>query len=157
LKNCSGFFPARSGIRAHHQARRETSVRLRRSHRAEITVITRKAYGGAYCVMASKHIRTTRICVAHRGESPVMGPEGAVNIGLQTGFDKAPEAEREKIRQPKIADSGETLCESFVAASAGYIYAYEPLKTRTRIIQRLAVNRKQKRYKSAQETRKYPL
>ena len=50
----------------------------------KVTVVTRKAYGGAYCVMASKHIRTDINFAWPTAEIAVMGPEGAVNILLQT-------------------------------------------------------------------------
>jgi propionyl-CoA carboxylase beta chain len=56
----------------------------------KITVITRKAYGGAYCVMASKHIRTDANFAWPMAEIAVMGPEGAVNIVNKRELDKAP-------------------------------------------------------------------
>jgi len=69
----------------------------------KITVITRKAYGGAYCVMASKHIRTdANFRLAYRRDCR-HGPEGAVNIVYRRELDKAPESEREILRQEKIA------------------------------------------------------
>src|SRR6202022_2611773 len=54
----------------------------------KITVITRKAYGGAYCVMASKHIRTDANFAWPTAEIAVMGPEGAVNIVYKRELDK---------------------------------------------------------------------
>ena len=57
----------------------------------KITVITRKAYGGAYCVMASKHIRTDVNFAWPTAEIAVMGPEGAVNIVYKRELEKAPE------------------------------------------------------------------
>ena len=62
----------------------------------KITVITRKAYGGAYCVMASKHIRTDVNYAWPTAEIAVMGPEGAVNIVYKRELEKSanPEAER---------------------------------------------------------------
>ena len=104
----------------------------------KITVITRKAYGGAYCVMASKHIRTDANFAWPTAEIAVMGPEGAVNIVYKRDLDKAPEAEREKIRQQKIAEFRERFANPFVAAERGYIDAViEPAETRTRIINAL--------------------
>ena len=101
----------------------------------KITVITRKAYGGAYCVMASKHIRTDANFAWPTAEIAVMGPEGAVNIVYKRDLDKAPEAEREKLRQQKIAEFRERFANPFVAAERGYIDAViEPAETRTRII-----------------------
>src|SRR6185503_16402834 len=62
----------------------------------KITVITRKAYGGAYCVMASKHIRTDLNYAYPTAEIAVMGPEGAVNVLYRRELDEAadPEAAR---------------------------------------------------------------
>src|SRR5437870_4843634 len=67
----------------------------------KITVITRKAYGGAYCVMASKHIRTDANFAWPTAEIAVMGPEGAVDIVYKRELVKVPESEREKVRQEK--------------------------------------------------------
>src|SRR6266404_530044 len=101
----------------------------------KITVITRKAYGGAYCVMASKHIRTDANFAWPMAEIAVMGPEGAVNIVYKRELDKAPEAEREKLRQEKITEFRERFANPFIAAERGYIDAViEPAETRTRII-----------------------
>jgi propionyl-CoA carboxylase beta chain len=101
----------------------------------KITVITRKAYGGAYCVMASKHIRTDANFAWPTAEIAVMGPEGAVNIVYRRELDKAPESEREGLRQEKIAEFRERFANPFVAAERGYIDAViEPADTRARII-----------------------
>src|SRR6266699_2283900 len=101
----------------------------------KLTVITRKAYGGAYCVMASKHIRTDVNFAWPMAEIAVMGPEGAVNIVYKRELDKAPEAEREKLRQEKIAEFRERFANPFISAERGYIDAViEPAETRTRII-----------------------
>jgi len=101
----------------------------------KITVITRKAYGGAYCVMASKHIRTDANFAWPTAEIAVMGPEGAVNIVYKRELDKVPEVERERLRQQKIAEFRERFANPFVAAEHGYIDAIiEPAETRSRII-----------------------
>ncbi len=101
----------------------------------KITVITRKAYGGAYCVMASKHIRTDANFAWPSAEIAVMGPEGAVNIVYKRELDKAPEADRERLRQEKIAEFRDRFANPFVAAEKGYIDAIiEPSETRPRII-----------------------
>jgi propionyl-CoA carboxylase beta chain len=101
----------------------------------KITVITRKAYGGAYCVMASKHIRTDANFAWPTAEIAVMGPEGAVNIVYKRELDKAPESERQRLRQEKIAEFRERFANPFVAAERGYIDAViEPADTRARII-----------------------
>ena len=101
----------------------------------KITVITRKAYGGAYCVMASKHIRTDANFAWPTAEIAVMGPEGAVNIVYKRELDKAPESEREKLRQEKIAEFRARFANPYVAAERGYIDAIiAPSQTRTKII-----------------------
>src|SRR6201993_2088420 len=101
----------------------------------KITVIVRKAYGGAYCVMASKHIRTDANFAWPTAEIAVMGPEGAVNIVYKRELDKAPETEREKLRQVKIAEFRERFANPFIAAERGYIDAViEPAETRSRVI-----------------------
>ena len=101
----------------------------------KITVITRKAYGGAYCVMASKHIRTDANFAWPAAEIAVMGPEGAVNIVYKRELDKAPEAERERLRQEKIHEFRERFANPYVAAERGYVDAViEPAETRARII-----------------------
>lgn len=101
----------------------------------KITVITRKAYGGAYCVMASKHIRTDANFAWPTAEIAVMGPEGAVNVVYKRELEKAPESEREKLRQQKIAEFRERFANPFVAAERGYIDAIiEPAETRSKIV-----------------------
>jgi propionyl-CoA carboxylase beta chain len=101
----------------------------------KITVITRKAYGGAYCVMASKHIRTDVNYAWPSAEIAVMGPEGAVNIVYKREIEKAPEAEREKIRREKIAEFRERYSNPYVAAERGYIDAViAPSETRPKLI-----------------------
>ena len=101
----------------------------------KITIITRKAYGGAYCVMASKHIRTDANFAWPSAEIAVMGPEGAVNIVYKRELDKTPEADRERMRQEKIAEFRDRFANPFVAAEKGYIDGViEPAETRPRII-----------------------
>ncbi len=101
----------------------------------KITVITRKAYGGAYCVMASKHIRTDLNFAWPTAEIAVMGPEGAVNIVYKREIDRAPEADREKLRREKTDDFRERFANPYVAAERGYIDAIiEPSQTRAKLI-----------------------
>jgi propionyl-CoA carboxylase beta chain len=101
----------------------------------KITVITRKAYGGAYCVMASKHIRTDINFAWPTAEIAVMGPEGAVNIVYKREIDRAPEGEREKLRREKTDDFRELFANPYVAAERGYIDAIiEPSQTRAKLI-----------------------
>ncbi len=101
----------------------------------KITVITRKAYGGAYCVMSSKHIRTDANFAWPTAEIAVMGPESAVNIVYKRELDRAPEKEREKLRREKIEEFRGRFANPYVAAERGYIDAViEPAETRARII-----------------------
>src|SRR6202030_613087 len=97
----------------------------------KLTVITRKAYGGAYCVMSSKHIRTDANFAWPTAEIAVMGPEGAVNIVYKRDLERAPEADREHLRREKVAEFRERFANPYVAAERGYIDAViEPSQTR---------------------------
>jgi len=101
----------------------------------KITIITRKAYGGAYCVMASKHIRTDANFAWPTAEIAVMGPEGAVNIVYKRELEKVADADRENLRQEKIAEFRDRFANPAIAAERGYIDAIiEPASTRTRVI-----------------------
>jgi propionyl-CoA carboxylase beta chain len=101
----------------------------------KITIITRKAYGGAYCVMASKHIRTDANFAWPTAEIAVMGPEGAVDIVYKRELSSAPPQDRERLRKDKIAEFRQRLANPFVAAERGYLDAViEPAETRERII-----------------------
>ena len=104
----------------------------------KLTVITRKAYGGAYCVMSSKHIRTDANFAWPTAEIAVMGPEGAVNIVYRRELDRAPEAERARLREQKVAEFRERFANPYAAAERGYIDAViEPSQTRTKLIRAL--------------------
>jgi len=101
----------------------------------KITVITRKAYGGAYCVMASKHIRTDSNFAWPTAEIAVMGPEGAVDIVYKRELNQAAPGEREKLRQEKIAEFRNRFANPFVACERGYLDGViEPAETRQHII-----------------------
>jgi propionyl-CoA carboxylase beta chain len=103
----------------------------------KITVITRKSYGGAYCVMASKHIRTDFNFAYPTAEIAVMGPEGAVNIVYKREIAKAkdPEAFRKKM----IQEYREKFASPYVAAERGFIdEVIEPQHTRAKLITALA-------------------
>jgi propionyl-CoA carboxylase beta chain len=102
----------------------------------KVTVITRKAYGGAYCVMASKHIRTDVNYAWPTAEIAVMGPEGAVDIVYKRDLDKAPN--REEMRANKIEEFRERFANPYVAAERGYVDAViQPRETRKKLIQSL--------------------
>jgi propionyl-CoA carboxylase beta chain len=101
----------------------------------KITVITRKAYGGAYCVMGSKHIRTDVNFAWPTAEIAVMGPEGAVNIVYRRELAAAG---NNGARQQKIEEFKERFANPFVAAERGYVDdVIEPRETRPRVIRAL--------------------
>jgi propionyl-CoA carboxylase beta chain len=101
----------------------------------KITVITRKAYGGAYCVMASKHIRTDANYAWPTAEIAVMGPEGAVDIVYKRELAAAPPNERAKLRQQKISEFRARFANPFIASERGYLDGViEPADTRRLII-----------------------
>jgi propionyl-CoA carboxylase beta chain len=104
----------------------------------KVTVITRKAYGGAYCVMASKHIRTDVNYAWPTAEIAVMGPEGAVDIVYKRELDAA--ANREQVRREKIEEFRERFANPYTAADRGFIDAViQPRETRKKLIQALAM------------------
>ncbi len=99
----------------------------------KLTVITRKAYGGAYDVMSSKHIRGDWNVAWPTAELAVMGPDGAVNILYRREIESA--ADPEAVRQQKIAEYQATFVNPYVAASLGYLDdIIEPAQTRARLI-----------------------
>ena len=106
----------------------------------KITIITRKAYGGAYDVMSSKHIRGDLNLAWPTAEIAVMGPEGAVNIIFRKELEAAddPAARREELVQEYRA----RFANPYVAAARGYIDdVIEPHETRPRLINALEVVR----------------
>ena len=99
----------------------------------KVTVITRKAYGGAYCVMASKHIRTDVNYAWPMAEIAVMGPEGAVNILYKREIDRA--ADPAEARAAKVAEFRDTFATPYVAASRGFVdEVIHPRDTRRKLI-----------------------
>jgi propionyl-CoA carboxylase beta chain len=102
----------------------------------KLTVITRKAYGGAYDVMASKHIRADFNFAWPTAEVAVMGPEGAVNIVFRSELAEAedPEARRAEL----IAEYKEAFANPYTAAERGYLDdVIEPRRTRPVLIDAL--------------------
>jgi len=102
----------------------------------KITVITRKAYGGAYCVMGSKHLRTDVNFAWPTAEIAVMGPEGAVNIVYRRELAAA--ADVEATRREKVEEFRERFANPFVAAEQGFVDdVIEPRLTRPKVIRAL--------------------
>src|SRR5258706_7049868 len=103
----------------------------------KITVITRKAYGGAYCVMSSKHLRTDVNFAYPTAEIAVMGPEGAVNVLYRRELDEAG-AEAPRVRAEKVAEYRAKFSNPYIAAERGFVDAIiEPRRTRPEIVRAL--------------------
>jgi propionyl-CoA carboxylase beta chain len=99
----------------------------------KVTVITRKAYGGAYCVMSSKHIRTDFNYAWPTAELAVMGPEAAVNILYKRELDAA--ADAIAARAEKVSEFRAKFANPYVAASRGFIdEVIRPRDTRRKLI-----------------------
>jgi propionyl-CoA carboxylase beta chain len=104
----------------------------------KITVITRKAYGGAYCVMASKHIRTDVNFAWPAAEIAVMGAEGAVNVLYRNELLKS--SDPATTRRELIEEYEEKFANPYIAAQRGFIdEVIEPAHTRLKLIRALAL------------------
>ncbi|HSM57990.1 MAG TPA: carboxyl transferase domain-containing protein [Candidatus Sulfomarinibacteraceae bacterium] len=102
----------------------------------KLTVVTRKAYGGAYCVMNSKHIRADLNLAWPTAEIAVMGPDGAVNIIFRRELAEADDPEQRK--EELVAEYRERFANPYTAAQRGYIDdVIEPRETRPRLINAL--------------------
>jgi propionyl-CoA carboxylase beta chain len=99
----------------------------------KVTVITRKAYGGAYCVMSSKHLRTDLNYAWPTAEIAVMGPEGAVNILYKRDLENA--SDPDALRNKKIEEFRDKFANPFTATAHGFVDAViEPRRTRSILI-----------------------
>jgi propionyl-CoA carboxylase beta chain len=99
----------------------------------KVTVITRKAYGGAYCVMSSKHIRTDFNYAWPTAEIAVMGPEGAVNILYKRELEAA--ADPAAARAEKVEEFRQKFANPYIAASVGFLdEVIRPRETRLKLI-----------------------
>ena len=99
----------------------------------KITVITRKSYGGAYCVMASKHLRTDLNFAFPTAEIAVMGPEGAVNVLYRGEISRSKEPD--KVREKQIREFRKKFANPYIAAERGFVdEVIEPSQTRRKII-----------------------
>ena len=102
----------------------------------KISVMTRKAYGGAYIVMSSKHLRGDINLAWPSAEIAVMGPEGAVNIVFRNRIAEAEDAEGERKRL--VQEYRERFANPYVASSRGYLDdVIEPRETRSRLVRAL--------------------
>jgi propionyl-CoA carboxylase beta chain len=101
----------------------------------KLTVITRKAYGGAYDVMSSKHVRGDLNFAWPTAEIAVMGPEAAVEIVYRKEIAALPEPEREAATRRRVAEYRERFANPYVAAERGYVDAViDPRETRPQLI-----------------------
>ncbi len=104
----------------------------------KVTVITRKAYGGAYCVMSSKHIRTDINFAWPSAEIAVMGPEGAVGVLYRRELNEA--KDKDEARRGRILELEEKFANPYVAAERGFIdEVIEPALTRPKLIRALSL------------------
>src|SRR5690349_10305130 len=104
----------------------------------KLTVITRKAYGGAYCVMASKHIRTDVNFAWPSAEIAVMGAEGAVGILYRRELSEA--QDKDAVRRARINELEEKFANPYVAAERGFVdEVIEPAQTRPKLIRALSL------------------
>jgi propionyl-CoA carboxylase beta chain len=104
----------------------------------KITIITRKSYGGAYCVMNSKHVRGDLNLAYPTAEIAVMGPEGAVNIVFRGELQKADDQAAERTRL--VDDYRRLFANPFKAAELGYVdEVIAPEDTRPRLVAALAM------------------
>jgi propionyl-CoA carboxylase beta chain len=106
----------------------------------KLTVILRKAYGGAYDVMCSKHLGADFNVAWPTAEIAVMGADGAVNILFRGEITKAPAAEREKVRAKLVADYQTEFLNPYLAAERGYIDdVIDPAETRAKLVRALTL------------------
>ena len=109
----------------------------------KVTVITRKSYGGAYCVMGSKHIRTDFNFAYPSAEIAVMGPEGAVNILYRRELSAA--GDPDALRRQKVEEFRDKFANPYVAAERGFVdEVIEPRLTRAKVIRALRLLRTKK-------------
>jgi acetyl-CoA carboxylase carboxyltransferase component len=102
----------------------------------KLTVVTRKTYGGAYCVMSSKHIRGDVNVAWPMAEIAVMGPDGAVNIIFRRELAQADSPDER--RKELVREYREQFANPYVAAARGYVDdVIEPRETRPRLINAL--------------------
>ncbi len=107
----------------------------------KLTIITRKAYGGAYDVMSSKHIRSDVNLAYPSAEIAVMGPDGAINILYRKEVMEAEKTGKlDAVRAKLVAEYKEKFANPYKAAELGYLdEVIEPKFTRTRLIQALSL------------------
>ena len=138
FEDVPGFLPGvDSGARRHHPSRREAALRIlpRRPCRS-LTVITRKAYGGAYVVMNSRGVRADIVYAWPTAEIAVMGARGAVNVIHRRDIAASDDPDEERTRL--IDDYEDRFANPYVAAERGLVDdVIEPRATRPHLIRSL--------------------
>jgi len=156
FEDVPAFFPAPSRNSVASSGTAKAALRLCGSHRPKNYRITRKAYGGAYCVRPATYPHRRQFRLAHRGNRR-HGPRRRGGHCLQTGIAKVPESEREKLRQEKSLNS-ETASPILCRAERGYIDAViEPADTRARIITSLRALENKRDTTTRKKTWQHPL
>jgi propionyl-CoA carboxylase beta chain len=125
----------------------------------KVTLITRKAYGGAYDVMASKHVRADINLAYPTAEIAVMGPEGAVQIIFHQQLQQAKSpAEAQALAAAYAADYRKKFANPYTAASLGYVDdVIRPRQTRGRIISALRMLRNKRQQNPPKKHGNIPL
>jgi propionyl-CoA carboxylase beta chain len=122
----------------------------------KLTIVTRKAYGGGYIVMASKHLRGDINLAYPTGEIAVMGPEGAINIVFREALQKS--ADPARAREDLVTNYRETFANPFKAAESGYIDAViYPEDTRPTLIRALDMLKNKRDYNPPKKHGNIPL
>jgi propionyl-CoA carboxylase beta chain len=122
----------------------------------KVTLITRKAYGGAYCVMSSKHLRTDVNYAWPTAEIAVMGPEGAVNVLYRRELQAADDPDA--VRAQRVAEFREKFANPYVATSRGFVDAViEPRHTRAKIVAGLEMARTKRSHNPPKKHGSIPL
>ncbi len=139
FEDVPGFFP---GVSQEHGGIIRHGAKLLYAYAEatvpKITVVTRKAYGGAYCVMGSKHIRTDINFAYPTAEIAVMGAEGAVGILYRRELLST--AESDSVRRAKIEEFRDKFASPYVAAERGYVdEVIDPRLTRPKLIRALGL------------------
>ncbi|HIG03336.1 MAG TPA: acyl-CoA carboxylase subunit beta [Candidatus Poseidoniales archaeon] len=124
----------------------------------KLTLITRKAYGGAYLAMSCKHLGSDYNIAWPTAELAVMGAEGAVNVIHRREINAVEEAERENVRQNLVSDYKKKFGDPYVAARNGWLDdVIEPAETRLRLCRALRLLRNKKEWTPSKKHGNIPL
>ena len=157
FEDVSGFFP---GIKQEHGGIIRHGAKILYAYSEatvpKLTVILRKAYGGAYVALNSKSIGADLVYAWPNAEIAVMGPQGAANIIFAREINNSPDPE--KVRQQKIEEYREKFANPYVAASQGLVDdVIDPRETRLKIAQALEILRTKKEVRPAKKHGNIPL